>query len=166
MLLDLKGPRTLDGVRKGFFKQVHNRDKIRKAQNLEPVRKPKPARQVQSRNRRDHRTNSIILEDETEYEVSTAAMAPATSTPLLQALGVMLPTVPSTGGNQQQQLRPLKPFYENRYQGGGSAGPNRSNTTQPVQSYQMESPQQGTGSALMPRTRPTCEQFTVAALAK
>ena len=157
MLLDLKGPRTLDGVRKGFFKQVHNRDKIRKAQNLEPVRKPKPARQVQNRNRRDNRTNSVILEDETEYEISTTAMAPATSTPLLQALGVVLPAALSTGGNQQQQLRPLKPFYENRYQGGGNAGPNRSNTTQPVQSHQMKSPQQGTGSALMPRTRPTCE---------
>ena len=112
---------------------------------------------MQSRNRRDIRTNNVILEDETEYEVSTAAMVPATSTPLLQALGVMLPTVPSTGGNQQQQPRPLRPFYGGQYQTGAGADLNRINPTQPVQSYQVKSPQQGTGSVSMARTRPTCE---------
>ena len=122
MIVELKNPKTLDSVRKRFFNQILTRDKIRKVQNLELIRKPKPVRQVQNRRGRDYRANNVVEGEEKNYEVSSAVVAPATSTPVLQALGMMLPVTPTTGVDQQKQesIKPQQSSGNWSYQTRGS----------------------------------------------
>ena len=137
LALDIKSPRTLKSVRKKFFSAIRVRDKIRKSQGLDPLRKTKTAKQGAGYSGRKINMATVAESDSEEVNV----VAVQSLIPLLKALGHQLPSVtttaPSSGNMQkpQQDVRRPNDGGNRRQDWSGGSNYQRREPYQDGQSY-------------------------------